>query len=272
MASLVATVSGLFSRRGSTASIGESAVRALPGNWYTSEEMYQLERRAIFSRRWLLISHSSRLRDPGDWLRYTCANYDFFIIKDPRNEIRAFHNVCRFCTSYIVETDRGVAKEITCKKEGCSTSLEKNSKEMLNEPKRGYSELYPIHVRFDANGFVWINMDSKEIPSVSWDSQFESVDKQERFKDYTFNDYVFDHTWQMEGDYNWKLLADNYNECYHCRTTHPDVASIANIEAYEVSTVADHIQHDAKTTIEQKAGGMQVASTFFFPNVSMTVT
>src|SRR4051794_30002170 len=44
----------------------KSPVRALPASWYTSEEMYQLERRAIFSRRWMLITHKIRLSQTGD--------------------------------------------------------------------------------------------------------------------------------------------------------------------------------------------------------------
>ena len=30
-------------------------------------------------------------------------------------------------------------------------------------------------------------------------------------KAYNWDDYSFDHTWEMEGEYNWKILADNYN-------------------------------------------------------------
>lgn len=248
-----------------------SAVRALPGNWYTSEDMYQLERRAIFSRRWLLITHTSRFAVSGDWLRYSCADYDFFLIKDSHDEIRAFHNVCRHCTGHIVKTGLGNTKNLTCKKDGCSYNLEGELAKRAEDLGQGHDGLYPIHVRYDANRFVWINMDSKEEPEVSWDSQFESVDKQERFKDYTFADYVFDHTWQMEGAYNWKLLSDNYNESYHCRNTHRNVPNVANLEASSVSTMADHIQHDASTD-DQNGNELQIASTFFFPNVSMTIT
>lgn len=41
------------------------AVRALPAAWYTSQEMYSLERRAIFSRKWLLTTHKLRFKKPG---------------------------------------------------------------------------------------------------------------------------------------------------------------------------------------------------------------
>jgi len=39
-----------------------NAIRALPASWYTSQEMYSLERRAIFSRKWLLTTHKLRLK------------------------------------------------------------------------------------------------------------------------------------------------------------------------------------------------------------------
>jgi phenylpropionate dioxygenase-like ring-hydroxylating dioxygenase large terminal subunit len=114
-------------------------------------------------------------------------------------------------------------------------------------------------------------MDSKKEPDVSWEEQFDGVDKQERFKQFNFDDYDFDHTWKMDGHYNWKILADNFNECYHCKTTHPDVPDFTNLETYDVNVAADHIQHDAKTTDEQKAAGLEIASTYFFPYASMTV-
>ena len=69
---------GLGSSAASSSALNES-VRALPANWYTSEEMYQLERRAIFSRRWLILTHKSRLAKPGDFIRYNIANYDIVV-------------------------------------------------------------------------------------------------------------------------------------------------------------------------------------------------
>ena len=64
-------------------------------------------------------------------------------------------------------------------------------------------------------------MDSKKPePEILWEDDFDNVDKQERFEQFNFDDYVLDHTYELQGDYNWKILADNFNECYHCPTTH----------------------------------------------------
>ena len=253
-------------------------VRALPGNWYTSDEMYQLERRAIFSRRWLLITHKSRFSNPGDYVRYSVANYDIVLSKSRSGDIHAFHNVCRHRAYPVVETDAGNAKIFSCRYHGWSYGLSGN---LAKAP--GYQEfptfdktkngLFPIHTRIDRNGFVWINMDSKKVPEVSWESQFDNVDIQARFDQFDFDDYEFDHTWQLDGPFNWKILADNFNECYHCKTTHPDLTTgLVDLESYDVHCKADHIQHDPKTPDDFKARGMEICSTYCFPNASFTVT
>lgn len=253
-----------------------SAVRALPGNWYTSEEMYQLERRAIFSRRWLILTHKSRLQKPGDWLRYNCANYDFVVSKDRNGEIHAFHNVCRHRAYPVVEKEEGNSKILQCKYHGWSYGLNgKLAKAPGYQDMQGFDKakngLFPIHVHMDPNGFIYINMDSNKVPEVSWDEQFRGTDQQERFNQFDFDDYDFDHSYTMEGDFNWKILADNFNECYHCKTTHPDLPDIANLETYDVNCSADHIDHDPKSSPEQVEKGMNICSTYLFPYSSYTI-
>jgi phenylpropionate dioxygenase-like ring-hydroxylating dioxygenase large terminal subunit len=74
------------------------------------------------------------------------------------------------------------------------------------------NNLFPIRVHVDKLGFIWINMDSSPTPTVSWDDDFAGVDTQPRLQPFGMEAYHFDHEWEMIGDYNWKTLADNYNE------------------------------------------------------------
>lgn len=60
----------------------KSTKRGLPALWYRSPELYQLERRAIFSKKWILVTHKSRFNDPGDYLRITEAGFSFILILD----------------------------------------------------------------------------------------------------------------------------------------------------------------------------------------------
>lgn len=255
----------------------KSPVRALPASWYRSQQMYELERRAIFSRKWLLTTHKSRLTKPGDWLRYDVAGFQFVLCRDREGSINAFHNICRHRAYPVVTEDRGTARIFACKYHGWSYGL--NGK-LAKAP--GYQELdgfdktknglLPVHVHVDRNGFIWVNLDSKETPELSWDEQLGGMDQQDRFQYYNFEEYEFDHEWEMEGAWNWKILADNYNECYHCPTAHPDIIAVADLNSYSVDLTPACIQHNAASTPEQIEQGLRVAPTYYFPNASMNVT
>jgi phenylpropionate dioxygenase-like ring-hydroxylating dioxygenase large terminal subunit len=255
----------------------KATIRALPAPWYTSQDMYELERRAIFSRKWLLTTHKSRVPNTGDWVRYEVAGYEFVVVRDNKGVIHAFHNVCRHRGFPIVTKDEGNSYVFSCKYHGWSYGLSGN---LAKAP--GYQELpgfdksqnnlFKIHVHIDRNGFIWVNLDASETPEVAWDDDFKGVDEQPRFSSYQFEDYVYDHTWEQSGDYNWKILADNYNECYHCKTTHPDLPAIADLESYYVECKGTHIQHYGNPSSEQIDSGYNVVATYFWPNASMNVT
>ena len=254
-----------------------TALRALPASWYTSQEMYELERRAIFSRKWLLVTHKLRLANAGDWLRYDVAGFQFILCRDRENNINAFHNICRHRAFPIVTEQKGSSKIFACKYHGWSYGLngklakapEYQELEGFDKTKNG---LLPIHIHIDHAGFIWVNLDSKEKPEIAWDDDFEGVDRLAKYSDLNFDDYQFDHAWEMKGDFNWKILGDNYNECYHCPTSHPDIPSVADLNSYSVDTKDGHIQHNLAPTPEQLAAGLKVVPTYFFPNASANIT
>jgi phenylpropionate dioxygenase-like ring-hydroxylating dioxygenase large terminal subunit len=252
------------------------AVRALPSNWYTSQEMYELERRAIFSKRWMLTTHKTRFSQPGDWLKFEVAGYAFILSQTKAGEITGFHNVCRHRAFPVVQGDKGTAKIFACKYHGWSYGLDgKLAKAPKYDELEGFDKsqngLFKIHVRTDASGFVWVNLDSKETPEVPWEEDFNGIDTQARYQVFNFDDYVLDHEYTIEGHYNWKILADNFNECYHCPVAHPDIPTLADIETHQVDTDHGWIKHQSTPTSEQKRLGLAIASTYFFPNVSISV-
>lgn len=253
---------GEVASSGTTPTSKNPPMTALPAAWYTSPELYELERRAVFSKEWLLTTHSMRLVNTGDWLQYTIAGFPFVLVKDREGNINAFHNVCRHRAFPVVTEESGKSRIFSCKYHGWSYGL--NGK-LAKAP--GYQELdgfdksknglLPIHVHVDQNGFVWVNLDAGEKPEVAWEDEFGDIDLQSRFQDFNSENYSFDHTWDVEGEFNWKILADNYNERY--QTTNSDVP------------LAD-LSVDASATPEQVAQGLRTATTYCFPNASMTVS
>lgn len=135
--------------------------------------------------------------------------------------------------------------------------------------KKENQSLFPVHIHVDKLGFIWVNLDTEPVP---WEEDFKGVDTQERFKNFDFSQYKFDHTWGMQGDYNWKTLADNYNECYHCTVAHPDVANLADLSYYYTVSTPGHIQHFSRPLEDKVDVDIQNASTYYFPNACMTVS
>ncbi|KAJ5662893.1 hypothetical protein N7507_003624 [Penicillium longicatenatum] len=268
---------GFGNKASSNEPVKDSPVRALPASWYKSPEMYELERRAIFSKRWLFITHSSRVKETGDWLRYEIAGFDFIITRDRQGNVNAFHNVCRHRAYPVVEKEgSGNSKILSCRYHGWSYGL--NGK-LAKAPgykdlefNKDQNNLFRIHVKVDVNGFIWVNLDANEVPEIPWEEHFRDVDTQERYQEYNFNEYDLDHTYELDGQYNWKILADNFNECYHCPTTHPDIPEFLNLNSFDSDLKAGHIQHHCISTPEQKAKGLYTASTYYFPISAMVVS
>lgn len=90
----------------------------LPASWFRENSIYELERRAIFSTKWILVSHKSRFENPGQYVRYDMAGYPFFIINDRKGNLEAFLNVCRHRAFPIVHKDQGTANILSCKYHG----------------------------------------------------------------------------------------------------------------------------------------------------------
>lgn len=277
MASVIRSLFGHSSPELATETGQDEPSSSLPASWYRSPELYELERRAIFSSKWLLVTHKLRLTKPGDFLRLHEAGFSFVLCVDRDCNINGFQNICRHRGFPLVREEEGNAKVFSCPYHGWSYGLRGNlAKAPRFDSVPGFDKtqqsLFPVHVHVDALGFVWANLEASSNPAVPWEAEFKDVDRQERFQNFDFTQYDFDHKWSMHGSYNWKTLADNYNECYHCTIAHPDVANLADLSYYYTVASAGHIQHFSRPKEEKEGEDIKNASTFYFPNACMTVS
>jgi phenylpropionate dioxygenase-like ring-hydroxylating dioxygenase large terminal subunit len=248
--------------------------RGLPASWYRSPAMYELERRAIFSKRWLLITHSTRFGKTGDYLSFHIAGFSFFLVQDRDGNINGFHNLCRHRAYPIVAKPCGSAAILSCKYHGWSYSFKGDlAKAPRFDTVEGFDKsqngLLPIYVHIDKAGFVWVNLEA-DTPSVPWDDDFAGIDAK-MADTFDFADYAFDHRWDMDLAANWKGVVDNYNECYHCPTSHPLIAGVSDLTKYTVEPNAGALEH----TIVNKAGSdanFRRFIVYLYPLTSVTVT
>lgn len=255
------------------------APRGLPASWYRSPELFQLERRAIFSRKWILLTHRLRLTETGDYLSFTYGGFPFFLVVDRDGNINGFHNVCRHRAYPVVQRPSGRSAVLSCKYHGWSYGLKGNlAKAPRFDTVDGFDKkqhgLLPIHVHVDKLGFVWVNLQAADEPDVKWADDFGGVDEKPRITKFDFaGGYSFDHCWDMELNANWKGVMENYNECYHCPTSHPLIAGVSDVSKYKVEPDGVTLEH---TIVNKKADEeddeFRRSITFFFPSTSVTVT
>ncbi|KAJ5308833.1 hypothetical protein N7508_004212 [Penicillium antarcticum] len=236
--------------------------RALPAQWYRSPALYSLERRAIFSKKWIF---ETRFLNAGDYVQYTVAVYNLLVFKYRKSTIRAFPTVCRHRAYPVMETECDTANIMACKYHS----------EFGTNTERGCANIsriviVSIHIHVDKLGFIWVNLETPTKSTFSWEEDTSGDDQQPCLQHFNMSEYRFGHQWSMMGDYNWKTLADNYNECYHCPTGHPGVNAVSDLSSYHVEVKRGIIEH--YNIKKEDTTGFDINGSFYFPNASIAIS
>ena len=66
----------------------------LPNECYTSQEYTKIERKKLFEDKWVVVGVASSLPNKGDAIPFNLLDLPIIILRDKKNKIRVFHNVC----------------------------------------------------------------------------------------------------------------------------------------------------------------------------------
>jgi Rieske 2Fe-2S family protein len=205
--------------------------RALAGNYYTSSAIFAQEMQQLFGSRWLCTVHQSTLPQPGSHTLYELApskpgpepvpNESVLIMRGDDGEIRAFYNVCRHRGARLRQTGGQLSGNcIRCPYHAWTYALDGR---LLGAPnmadvagfERGEHPLIPVSTAI-WEGFVFINLDPAPVP---FEQAFASI--LSSFAAWQIPRLVVARRVEYVVAANWKLLFQNYSECYHCPTIHP---------------------------------------------------
>ncbi|MCI0416094.1 aromatic ring-hydroxylating dioxygenase subunit alpha [bacterium] len=198
----------------------------LPQEYFTSPEMFASESERIFARSWLCAGRSSALPQPGSFLLANLLGESIILTRDSDRTARAFYNVCRHRGTRLCTEPQGqFSGKIQCPYHTWTYSL---SGELIGAPNmkdvRGFDRsAYPLHSLATAEweGFLFINLSETPEP---FEIAFAPL--LERFQAWRLEDLRIAHSTTYEVNANWKLIFQNYNECYHCPTVHPLLAKL----------------------------------------------
>ncbi len=202
-----------------------------PGRLFFDAAVYTYDMEQVFGRMWLCAAHVSQINEPGRFITLNVGNEPLLIVRNRTGQLNAFFNVCRHRGTRVTETKDGTARGFTCPYHAWHYDLDGMLKAApLMDDVDGFSrDAYPL-VRAQVDefmGFVFINLDENAAPL---DEQFKGFPDLSR---YSFHDLQRVATHEYDVESNWKLICQNYHECYHCRVAHPDLHRISHYGALE---------------------------------------
>ncbi len=220
-------------------------VRTPLANLYSDSNRFDLEMRSIFYKEWIYALHESQIPEPGNFMTMDIVDKPLLFVRGNDNIIRCFYNVCihrgHILTNGFGKTDRFVCPyhAWTYNTEGqlCRTGAVKNHAG-LPETCRS---LIPINIE-NINGFIFVRI-SKH--GDSWHEKFSSFFSELRQKLPKFENLKFTRRFTATVDGNWKLMIENYLECYHCAVTHPALVDLLKIKDFKIKLSPYHLSTQA---------------------------
>ena len=218
-----------------------SESHGLPNECYISEEYTKIERKKLFEDKWVVVGVASSLPKIGDAKPFTLLNLPVIILRDKKNKIRVFHNVCSHRGYKIMQKPCKIKNVIRCPYH--SWSYDTDGK-LVATPHIGGMNKHDTD-KFDKSisglkeirSYVWldlimINVSNNEIAfeeyikplSDRW-SEFWP-DKDRKLISHS-SDFGY---FNLKAKCNWKFAIENYCESYHLPWVHPGLNSYSKIE------------------------------------------
>ena len=202
---------------------GGSIYETLPSHYYTDNETFDREDLIVFRKSWHLVGHQSLLPNIGDFRVVEVSGQSLILVRGEDKHLRAFYNFCIHRGHELVEGS-GCQKLFRCPYHAWSYD---SMGRLASVP---HAERYNFDVKGKAlksvtleilNGLVFVNLGEpaeslKESLGVTSDEICAYLPHLQHC--------VHAHNESKLLAANWKVVVENFNECYHCPSVHKHLA------------------------------------------------
>jgi phenylpropionate dioxygenase-like ring-hydroxylating dioxygenase large terminal subunit len=208
--------------------------RTLPAWIYTDPAVFQHERRHFFPGAWHYVGSEADVAQPGDYIALTVADEPVLLVRGTDGELRAFHNVCRHRGSVICKGS-GHRKVLQCPYHAWTYGLDGRllkARELDGLTEADRAELGLVPLRLERLGpFLFVQPDPSgpafaeiagPLPADLAGHDLSTLRKR--------------RTLRYSIAANWKVVVDNFLECYHCAVAHPSFADLIDLSRYTFTT------------------------------------
>jgi Rieske 2Fe-2S family protein len=200
--------------------------RTLAQRYYTSPETLDEERARLFPTMWHCAGRVSELATPGRFIVREIAGESIIIVRGRDGALRALFNVCRHRGTRICREATGQFSEtIQCPYHAWTYGLDGR---LLGAPHMQEADDfdrkdYPLHQAAIAEweGFLFVNVARDPKPFADCFAPMIG-----RLARYELGTLEVGHRVTYDVKANWKLVFQNYSECLHCPTIHPELSTV----------------------------------------------
>lgn len=193
----------------------------LERRYYVGQDVYAAETERIFLERWIYAGRASALAEAGDYFLCDVDSESVIVLRDHAGTMHAHHNVCRHRgTRLVTEPEGTFPKSIQCMYHAWTYSLDGAlvGAPFMDEVESFCSDDYPLKSVSVAlwEGCIFINLAADPEP---FEHAFAPMIG--KFTAWEMHNLEVAHRIVYDIPANWKLVFQNYSECYHCPVLHP---------------------------------------------------
>ncbi len=210
----------------------DQLIATLPGRYYYAPEIYARELGHIWGEMWVCVERVEALPNAGDFLTTTVGDENLLLLRGRDERLRAFYNVCRHRGAQVCTAASGNTNALTCAYHAWSYGLDGRLQGAPNIAgfgtfPRDEFGLIPVALE-EWQGLIWVNLanDPPPLREQLDPSIVERFGGLEPFARYDMGALRLGKRLTYEVAANWKLVVENFMECYHCAPMHPELCEL----------------------------------------------
>jgi phenylpropionate dioxygenase-like ring-hydroxylating dioxygenase large terminal subunit len=241
-----------------------SLTETLPSEWYVEPAYLEDEHARVFDRAWQYAGPAELVAEPGSFLTTRAGRVPIVVTRDTEGELNAFVNVCRHRGAEVARERNGTRKSLQCHYHAWTYGLDGRLRAAPRTDGLDLGDIALPPVAVDTWGpFVFVNPDADaprledtlgDLPTIVTEAGVPLDTVRPR------------RNASYEIQANWKLVVDNYLECYHCPVAHPGFSQAFDVDDY---TLTEYPTFSVQRTPARETGEGLYA--FLWPNFTLNV-
>jgi Rieske 2Fe-2S family protein len=200
---------------------------SLPAGAYADVSVFRWELEHFFDESWVSVGRAEDLRDAGDRRAVRLGRESVLLVRGEGGSLHAFYNVCRHRGHELLEVGRAASgRFVRCPYHAWCYGPDGELKgapgfgNVTGFDKADYS-LVPVRLA-EWQGWLFANASGDAPP---FEEHVGNLG--EMIGNHRSGELVAGARRDYEVAANWKILVENYHECYHCPSIHPELCKVS---------------------------------------------